>query len=491
MKRSGQVSNPIPDFPVIKSVSYVLAHTPDLVCYGSKPEREIAKEGSGCADSIRSMLRDYATARDYPPHQVFIGNLEPEALWGLDAPWWGKKASHSRERHGKYGEILPQDEFLGFMQICDEFDLLDLEDSFLETVRQKLSNHPLISDGDRAGLSRGRSLERIEAAISKENAFPISCGGRVVGCMKRGHDEDPYLSPSILLENLSCKATGVLAMRWLFRLTDSGVEPADVSYVINTGEEAVGDRYQRGGGNLGKAMAKQAACLNSSGGDVKAFCCGPVHGIVMGASLVRSEVFENVLVVGGASLAKLGMKFQGHLAKQMPILEDVLASFAILIGPPDGRNPQIRLDAIGKHDVHCGALPQRITEALVAMPLEKLGKKILDIDRFAVELHNPEITVPAGSANVPQNNYRVIAGLAALRGEMERSGINDFERSHGLPGFSPTQGHVASAIPFLGHARDRMLAGELRNSMFIAKGSLFLGKMTDMSDGMSFVLEAS
>jgi betaine reductase len=76
-----------------------------------------------------------------------------------------------------------------------------------------------------------------------------------------------------------------------------------------------------------------------------------------------------------------------------------------------------------------------------------------------------------------------------LRGELARSALSDFERQHGMPGFSPTQGHVPSAVPFLGHAREAMLRGDLKTAMFIGKGSLFLGKMTNLSDGMSFILE--
>ena len=58
-----------------------------------------------------------------------------------------------------------------------------------------------------------------------------------------------------------------------------------------------------------------------------------------------------------------------------------------------------------------------------------------------------------------------------------------------MPGFSSTQGHIASAIPFLGHATDGLTSGDIQRVMFIAKGSLFLGKMTQMSDGFSFILE--
>ena len=58
-----------------------------------------------------------------------------------------------------------------------------------------------------------------------------------------------------------------------------------------------------------------------------------------------------------------------------------------------------------------------------------------------------------------------------------------------MPGFSPTQGHVASAVPYLGHALDGLRDGALRSALFLAKGSLFLGRMTQMSDGLSFLLE--
>src|SRR6185312_334578 len=129
-------------------------------------------------------------------------------------------------------------------------------------------------------------------------------------------------------------------------LARTGFPPEDLAYVIGCGEEAVGDRYQRGGGNLGKAIAEQAGCVNASGSDVKAFCCGPVHALVVAASLVASGVYPCVVVVAGGSLAKLGMKFSGALRHGTPILEDVLAGFAVLVGPPGDGAPELRLDAV-------------------------------------------------------------------------------------------------------------------------------------------------
>jgi glycine/sarcosine/betaine reductase complex component C subunit beta len=196
-----------------------------------------------------------------------------------------------------------------------------------------------------------------------------------------------------------------------------------------------------------------------------------------------------VLVIGGGCLAKLGMKFAGNLSKGMPITEDEMGAIAILISENDGKSPVVRTDAFGKHDISAGSSAQAIYQALVVNPLERIGKKMVDVDKFAVELHNPDVTEPNGNGNVPRANYRTLAGMAVLRKEMDRTEMDAFEEKHGMLGFSPTQGHIASAIPFLGHAREMIMNGEISNSMFVGKGSLFLGKMTTLSDGMSFLIE--
>jgi betaine reductase len=49
------------------------------------------------------------------------------------------------------------------------------------------------------------------------------------------------------------------------------------------------------------------------------------------------------------------------------------------------------------------------------------------------------VTEPAGSGNVPLLNYRVIAGLAALRKEIIPAEVAPFVSAHGMPGFSPTK----------------------------------------------------
>jgi betaine reductase len=183
------------------------------------------------------------------------------------------------------------------------------------------------------------------------------------------------------------------------------------------------------------------------------------------------------------------MKYQGHLRHGQPVLEDTLVGVAILVEGDDGRSPRLRLDAIGRHRVAAGSSQKAIFESLVRDPLRALGWGFRDVDKYATELHNPELTEPSGSGDVPQLNYKVIAGLAALAREITPAEVPAFARAHGLPGFSPTQGHIASAVPFLGHALDGLSGGPYRRTLFLAKGSLFLGRMTQMADGISMIVE--
>jgi len=471
--------------PVVKGVSYFLAHVPSMVRHGSKPSREIGKDPS-LLPQILSHLETFNQAIAYPPNQVFIGNLNPDDLLHVPSPIYKNPIPNS-SRWGAFGEIMPEEEFYGMLKICDEFQIILMEDGFLQEVSLRLKEHPLFTAEDFRKLDSGVSSEQIETMINKEEAMPIYVQGkRLVGCVRRGYEEDFNLIPEILIENLTVKASGVLALR---HLLDKMGGAEEVDYLLGCGEEAVGDRYNRGGGNMAKAIGELCGCSKAGGSDIKAFCCAPVHAIVMAASLVASNVFNNVVVVAGGSFAKLGMKFQGHLRHDMPILEDVLAAIAIWVGQDDGKSPVIRLDSVGKHEISSGSAQQAILDKLVVQPLDRLGLKITQVDKYATEMHNPELTEPQGSGNVPRTNYRTIGSFAVLRNELQREDLDRFVEIHGMLGFSPTQGHIASAVPVLGHSVRKMMAGEMENTMFLAKGSLFLGRMTQLADGMSFLLE--
>jgi betaine reductase len=466
--------------PVISAASAVLAHVPGLAPHGSKPSRELARD-AGLGSAFLGALRTFEQAVAYPPHQAFLGAVHPR---DLPARPWVASPPNGAVRFAGAGELMPEDEFLGLMAAVDEFDLVKL--AAPEVAATTLGAHPLAARLNLARLEA--SGGDVQAIAAEPGALALRTrDGSLVGALRRAHESDQALTADVLLENLAGKASATLALLRL--LADNDIDPASIDYVIGAGEEAIGDRYQRGGGNLGKAVAAAALCTEASGCDVKNFCAAPVPAIVIGAALVASGVFRRVVVVAGGSLPKLGMKFQGHLKHDLPVLEDVLGASALLIEADDGVSPQIRLDSVGRHPVGAGSSNPKVMEALAIEPLGRLGLSMLDIDDYATELHNPEITEPQGSGNVPERNYKTIAALAVRRGDLARSEIGDFVETRGMPGFAPTQGHIASALCYVPHARARLTAGDARRVQLIAKGSLFLGRMSEQSDGMSVILQ--
>ena len=468
--------------PVVSAASAILAHTPSLTCLGSKPSRELGRDPE-LAEQFLGSLRTFEQAVAYPPHRAFLGEVHPR---DLPARPWTDATPNGASRYMGVGEVMPEEEFLALLASVDEFDLVTLEPAFAERMAAALAHHPLAA---RFALERAASTAGdIEAACAEQGALPLHVAGtRLVGAIRRAHDADEALAATVLLENLASKATATLALMHL--LEARGIDPGSIDYVLGCGEEAIGDRYQRGGGNLAKAVAAAAGLANASGADIKNFCAAPMPALMIAASLVSSGVFERVAVVAGGSLPKLGMKFQGHLKHGMPILEDVLGGIVALVEADDGASPVVRLDAVGRHRVSAGGSAQAIMEALTVEPLGQVGMGMLDVDDYATELHNPELTEPQGSGNVPERNYRLIAALAVRAGAIGRDELPAFVAQRGMPGFAPTQGHIASSLCYLPHAVSGLREGETKRVQMIAKGSLFLGRMSELSDGMSLLLE--
>jgi betaine reductase len=415
-----------------------------------------------------------------------VGGLEPTDLAAMPRPWFGTRVPGARSL-APFGDLIAESEFLGLLKLCDRARLVQLDEETLGLAARQLGERGITGAAEMRALTPATAHD-IDSAVKRGEALPLWLHDRVVGSMARGHEEDESLTANVLLENLATKATGVLALRRLLRMVDGRVGPGDVEFVIAGSEEAVGDRYQRGGGNMAKAIAEEAGVTGATGFDVKSFCASTLYGLFNAAALIEAGVFSRVVVVAGGSLAKLGMKYRSHVAKSMPILEDVLAGIALLV-ERDGAGPRIRLDTLGLHSVATGSSQQAVVEALVMGPLGKAGYRLVDVDRYATEMHNPEVTEPAGSGDVPTGNYRLIAALGVMRGDLPRDGIKDFIARHGMPGYAPTQGHIASAVCYTAHACRAMAAGHIKRTLFMAKGSLFLGRMTQMADGISVIVE--
>ena len=274
----------------IHGCSLVLAHAPDLVRHGSKPTREGVRSGR-VAPHLRGGARLPAAPglhRQSPPGRPLADRAAVVAQPGRAARGGALRNRDPAER------ALPSD---GRGRRLPALQARRLE---LRAADLRRRHVPRLDDG---GARRGREPDRAR-------------------CCSR---TSPAKRPARLPSN-----------------TCSPRRPSpqtSVEYAIGCGEEAVGDRYQRGGGNLAKAIAEQAGCRNASGSDVKAFCCAPLHALVTAASLVAAGVFPYVAVVAGGSLAKLGMKFGGAVKNGVPVLEDVLAGLAILVGPPGDGAP--------------------------------------------------------------------------------------------------------------------------------------------------------
>ena len=475
---------------VIKGASYILAHTPDMVIHNGSTqttERIVNPDGEYLKE-LPSHLRSFEETLKYWPNQVYIGNKTPEDLAAVAQPWYDKECDIA-DRYGKFGQMMPQEEFLLMMQAADVFDLVKMDKDFVAEVKPQLAENPMVDETILARIPEGTSAEEVARLVAEEHSEGLYHNGKLVGCVNRAHDIDVNLSAHVMHENLVSKASSVLAL--LHAVKNAGVAKEDIEYVIDCSEEACGDMNQRGGGNFAKAAAEIGGLLKATGSDTRGFCAGPAHAIIEAASLVAAGTYKAVLVTAGGCTAKLGMNAKDHVKKGLPALEDMVAGFAVVITEDDGVSPEFNLQMIGRHTVGTGSAPQAVISSLVTDPLDKMGLKITDIDKYSPEMQNPDITKPAGAGDVPASNYKMIAALAVKRGELTRADLATFADKHGLMGWAPTQGHIPSGVPYLGFAREDIMEGRVNRVMIIGKGSLFLGRMTNLFDGCSFVLQAN
>lgn len=490
--------------PVLRNTAYCLAHVPDWVRFGSKPRRELRRD-PGLEEPLGLALRSFAECVAYPPNQVFIGSLAPDELGRLPRPWFEPPAldpaptadALEQRRHGPFGEIVDSALMTALVAHADVLEppLVELTPVGAELLRARLAKHPYFGKQP----WRERSVPEAEVcahlASEAEDALPLRVGDLLVGAFRRDRRaegrEDENLVAYHLLENLCVKASGALALAAL--LDREGIDATQIDYIISCGEEAVGDRYQRGGGGMAKAIGALCGCERASGMDVKNFCAAPANALITAGALVQAGLHDRVVVVAGGSLAKLGMKLQASLERGAPLLEDCLASCAFLVTADDGRNPVLRLErgAVGLAPIGASANDEAVYRELVLGPLGVLGFEIPEIPRFATELHNSEIMELAGSGDVTHKNFRAIAAMAVLAGQLERAGMREFLARVETPGFAPTQGHIPSAVADLGHARAAILRGDVPRAFFVAKASLFLGRCTELYDGVSFLLEVN
>ena len=175
----------------IEGVFYSLTHVPDLVRYGSKPLRELRRQ-PGLEAQLATHLRSFAAATAYAPHQVYIGNIAPEKLSEIDTPWY-EKLIESATAHGRFGDLVEQDQFYAQLGGADRFDLVRFDERWFREHAIKFST------GRMPRLSSSADLE----ARCAKGALGLYSGERLVGAFEHGHEEDANLAAEVLLER-SC-----------------------------------------------------------------------------------------------------------------------------------------------------------------------------------------------------------------------------------------------------------------------------------------------
>ncbi|MFC6323801.1 glycine/sarcosine/betaine reductase complex component C subunit beta [Companilactobacillus baiquanensis] len=480
-------------FPVLKGTAYTLVHTPDILVHEGKLQESEMRNNpdSDYLKAIPDHLRSFEDVVGYGPNQAYIGNIHPRDLNKIEKPWYENPLKDATA-DGKFGSIMSEDVFYGCLKAVDMFDLVVLEAKYQEETAKKINDDPVIGKYwvtlDKL-TENPSTVDEIKSLIEEKDAKPLYLDGKLVGCIKRAHEFDAALTSDVMFENLVSKASAAYVLAELFAKND--IKPKDVDYLIECSEEGCGDMFQRAGGNYAKAIGEICGCVNATGSDTRSFCAAPAHSMVEASALVQSGVYSNVVVLAGGSSAKLGMNGKDHVKKDQPLLEDCLGAFAIHVGENDGKSPVIRTDIVGKHKIGSGAAPQAIMQAIVADPLEQVGLSIKDVDVFSAEMQNPEITVPAGAGDIPSANYKMIAALGIMKKVFAKSELNQVVENIGMPGFVPTQGHIPSGVPFLGHAKEMIESGDIHRTMIIGKGSLFLGRLTNLFDGISFIVETN
>lgn len=170
----------------IKEYAYCLNHTPELAYhYGNTPfwERKIKGESEFLL-SLSKSIRTYDEAIGYAPNQAFIGGISLEELEAHQTPWY-QNPLKDVSRYGTFGEIMPEDEFLGLMDICDVFDIIWLEQSFSKKVEDKLQAHPLMNSSILQRLEKGHIFEEIEKEIREGGAVPLYSGAKLLDVAER------------------------------------------------------------------------------------------------------------------------------------------------------------------------------------------------------------------------------------------------------------------------------------------------------------------
>ena len=149
----------------IKAAAYCLNFAPELALhYGGTPAQERrSKPDSEFLRELPKHAQTWEQAAAYAPNKTYVGGMSLDELEKAPAPWIDNLGDP--QRYGKFGEIMPEDEFIGLMDICDVFDLIWLEQGFAAAVAEKLARNPVMGEKQLARLEKGRPAAELLEVI--------------------------------------------------------------------------------------------------------------------------------------------------------------------------------------------------------------------------------------------------------------------------------------------------------------------------------------
>lgn len=142
-------------YPVLKGASYTLAITPDMVIHNGttqttemivNPESEYLKE---LPNHLRSFEDAFLISRTR-----YISEMQSRLTWLQQSFRSMTKSGENASRDGKYGQIMPEDEFYGLIQICDVFELVMLGEELCCFCKRKLAAQNLLKEDQLAALDK-------------------------------------------------------------------------------------------------------------------------------------------------------------------------------------------------------------------------------------------------------------------------------------------------------------------------------------------------
>ena len=166
-----------------------MVHTPDMVLHNGTTQttERIVNPDGDYLKQLPSHIRSFEQVLAYWPNQVYIGNKTPEELTQVAQPWYDKTCD-VQDRYGKFGQIMPQEEFLLLMQACDVFELVYLDKDFVAAHKAALAANPLIDESIMAKVNEGITKSEIEKLVEEEHSEGLYNNNVLVGCVKRAHD---------------------------------------------------------------------------------------------------------------------------------------------------------------------------------------------------------------------------------------------------------------------------------------------------------------